>query len=119
MPDHRPDTPASPQQALLAFRIIGAILGLGVTLFAGVSWYVNRGALVPPGEVGSLMFNLMLAMAAGAAIAAIPFWRARVTPLLERVPPAGDWPPHTALVQTNVIVVWAIIEGAALFAEIV
>lgn len=120
MPRNRPaNGPATPEQALLTVRIIGASLGIGVTLFAAVSWYLHRtGASADVGG-GTLMFNAMLAAALGAAVAGTLFWRARVAPLIERPVPREDWLAHAGEVQTSVIIVWGLMEGAALLAEVV
>jgi hypothetical protein len=119
MPQNRAPGPGSPEQALLTFRIIGLSLGLGVTLFAAVSWYLNQGRTPTDAAGAGLMLNAMLAVAVGAAVAGVLFWRARVAPLIERPHPRNDWLAHAAEVQTNVIIVWALMEGAALFAEVV
>lgn len=106
-------------QALLAFRIIGASLGIGVTLFAFVSWF--RHQQQGPGDAAgdpALMFNLMLAVAVASVVAAILFWRARVSPLIDRPSPDRER-AAAGEIQTNVVIVWALIEGAALFAVVV
>lgn len=113
----------SPAQALLTLRIIGGSLGLGVTLFAFVAWFLHQQgptgdpATRPPGDP-NLMFNIMLATAVAAVLTAIAFWRARVTPLIDRADPEHDWFERFARIQTQIIIVWALIEGPALFAVV-
>lgn len=107
-------------QALLTFRIIGASLGIGVTLFAFVSWF--RHQQQGPGNVAgdpALMFNLMLALVVTSVVAAIVLWRARVSPLIERPSPDRERRAAGGEIQTNVVIVWALIEGASLFAVVV
>lgn len=111
--------PSSPREALLTFRIIGFALGLGVTLFAGVSTFIHlTGRPAAAGEVASIMTTAMIGVAAAAVIGAIIFWRARVAPLIES-PSTGDWRTRAMALQTAVIIVWALVEGAAFFAEVV
>lgn len=115
---HSADTGAA--QALLTFRMIGASLGIGVTLFAFVSWF--RHQQQGPGDVAgdpALMFNLMLGVAVASVVAAIVLWRARVSPLIERPSPDRERRAAPGEIQTNVVMVWALIEGAALFAVVV
>lgn len=115
-----PNRTPSFDQALLTFRIIGASLGLGVTMFALVSWFLHlqNGT----GDLGideALMVNAMLGLAFLAAVAAILFWRARVGPLIDRARADADPARHLAEVQTHVIIVWAMMEMPALLAEVV
>ena len=119
--DPSPDDTTPPvDQALLTFRIIGASLGLGVTLFAVVAWFSHQqGSMAAPAVDGELMVNIMLALAFGGSLAAIVLWRARVAPLIERPTGPEDQAGRLAALQTSVIVVWALIEGPALFAEVV
>lgn len=110
----------TPSQALLAFRIIGASLGIGVTLFALVSAFTHQqGDVYQADGDATLMFNLMLALALGGTLAAIVFWRARVAPLIER--PTSEQRPDAAAneLQTNVIIVWALVEAPSIFAVLV
>lgn len=115
----------SPGQALLTLRIIGGSMGMGVTLFALVSWFTHQEASpVNPAGDTALMFNIMVALAAAAAVAALVFWRARVSPLVDRRAGAaeeetGDWLDRFALLQTNLIILWALLEGASLFTVVV
>lgn len=107
-------------QALLTFRIIGASLGIGVTLFAFVAWFLHQqqGSGDAAGDP-TLMFNLMLAVAVASVVAAIVFWRVRVSPLIERPSPDRERRAAAGEIQTNVVIVWALIEGASLFAVVV
>lgn len=114
-----------PSAALLVSRVIAGSMGMGVTLFALVSWYTHQQgtAMEPPGDP-ALMFNLMLALAAAAVVAAILFWRARVAPLIDRpssgpTAPGEDWATHWGRLQTSLVIIWAMIEGASLFAVVV
>ncbi len=108
----------SATQALLAFRIIGVSLGLGVTLFTGVSWFLHQQG-GPSRAVGdpALMANLLIPLAAVAIVTAIIFWRARVAPLIESAA-AGREPSQSGELQTNVVLVWALLEAPALFAVV-
>lgn len=115
----------SPEQALLVSRIIGGSMGMGVTLFAIVSWYTHQDA-VPPDPPGdpAVVFNIMLVVAAAAVVAAIVLWRARVEPLVH--PPSRaetaadeDWAVRWGRLQTGLVIIWALMEGASLFAVVV
>lgn len=107
-------------QALLTFRIIGASLGVGVTMFAFVSWFLHlQNGASDVGIDEALMVYAMLGLAFLAAVAAIAFWRARVGPLIESARADADPARHLAEVQTHVIIVWAIMEMPALLAEVV
>lgn len=119
MDDQRTDPTTALNQALLTFRIIGVSLGLGVTMFAVVAWFTNQqGPTAPAPADPTLMFAIVLALALGAVTAATALWRARVEPLLGAG--GGDDPAaRVAPIQSNVIIVWAIIEAAALFAVVV
>ena len=104
----------SSAQALLSLRIIAASLGAGVTLFAGVSWFVHQeGGPFMSGGDRELVFQLFLVLAALAVIAAAALWRLRVVPLLRR-PATGDWAERATTIQTPLILTWAIIEAASL-----
>lgn len=110
----------TPSQALLAFRTIGASLGVGVTLFALVSAFTHQQGDVYQADVdATLMFNLMLALALGGILAAIVFWRARVAPLIERPTPEHRREAGASELQTNVIIVWALVEAPSIFAVLV
>lgn len=107
-------------QALLTFRIIGGSLGAGVTLFAGVSWLLNRQeGPRPPTADPTLLFNVWLAVAVGAMLAAILFWRARVEPLLDERVTRDERLRRAGELQTNVVIVWALMEAPALLAVVV
>ena len=117
----KPSTPpASPGQALRTLRVIGIAMALGVTLFAGVVTVLHATGGAPPADesTASLISTVMVVVAVGAVIAALVLWRARVAPLIER-PTTGDWRARAASIQTGVIIVWALVEGASLFAEVV
>ncbi len=108
----------SAAQALLAFRIIGASLGLGVTLFAFVSWFLHQqGGPARAAPDPDLMASLVVALATAAILTAILFWRARVAPLIEREA-ARPEESRTGDIQTNVVIVWALLEAPALFAVV-
>ncbi|MEJ2504400.1 MAG: hypothetical protein P8177_13990 [Gemmatimonadota bacterium] len=101
-------------QALLALRIIGASLGVGVTLFAGVSGVVHQqgGPFLSFGDP-VLVTNLFIGFALVTALAALAVWRTRVQPLL-RDPVGDDWAERATTLQTPVIVTWAILEAGAM-----
>jgi hypothetical protein len=119
-----PGTGPSPAQALLAFRIIGASLGVGITLFAGVSWVVHQQG----GPVASLpldpdlVANLLLLVTVVALAASIVLWRVRVAPLLERGRRGSGDPDGAELgaeLQSRIILCWALVEAPAMLAVIV
>ena len=107
------DAHGSSAQALLALRIIGASLGAGVTLFAGVSWFVQQegGPFATAGDP-VLITNLFIGLALIAAAAALGVWRSRVVPRVRQQ--AEDWAERATLIQTPVIITWAILEAAAM-----
>ncbi len=118
-PDSTGTGPSTPQ-ALLAFRIIGASMGLGVTLFAFVSWFLHlQSPPTPPDIDPGLAFNVWLAVALTAIVAAILFWRARVAPLIEGQATPAERTTRAGEVQTNVIITWALLEGPALMAIVI
>lgn len=109
----------SPTQALLTFRFIGISLGLGVTGFAVVSWLVHRdGGAVEPAVEPLLMLSLMISGILVAFMAAVGLWRARVAPVLESPEPA-DPVARLGRLQGGVIIVWAVMEAAALLSVVV
>jgi hypothetical protein len=104
----------SPAQALLALRIIGASLGAGVTLFAGVSWLIHQqGGPFLDQDDAALANSLSIGFALVVALAAVAIWRARVRPLV-REPPGTDWVERATTIQTPVIITWALLEAGAL-----
>lgn len=104
----------SPSQALLAFRIIGVSLGLGVTFFAGVAWLVlqGRGPAVDPPLDHDLAINVLAGVAVVAVSASILFWRARVAPAIRRGAEAAE----AGHIQSAVIISWALVEAPAMLA---
>ena len=112
--------PRSPDQAILMMRIIGISLGTGVTLFAAVSWFLHQqpGAM-EPGFDADLAFNGFLALFLLAGLGAIAVWRLRVAPVLSRPKEKAEWQARASSIQTGLIITWALIEGAALFGEVI
>lgn len=120
MDDPRTHPTRPPAPALLLLRLIGASMGVAVTMLAMLAWSANQldaGVRAPMDP--TLMFTLVVALALGAVIAAIAMWRARVEPLIAGGRGSDDPVARVGSIQNNVIIVWAIIEGPALFAVIV
>lgn len=116
----RSQGPRSPDQAILMMRIIGLSHGTGVTLFAGVSWFLHQQQGAASSQIdSSLAFNGFLAMLLLATVGAVLVWRWRVAPVLQRRHQETEWQPRAAAIQTGVIITWAILEGAALVGEVV
>lgn len=111
--------PSTPQ-ALLAFRIIGASMGLGVTLFAFVSWFLHlQSSPAPPAMDPDLAFNIWIVVAVVAIAGAILFWRTRVAPLIDGEAPPSERTARAGTTQTNVIITWALLEAPALLAVVI
>lgn len=105
-------------QPHIVLRLIGASLGMGVTAFALVAWYVWRqGPAVHATPDPSLMFTVMWVLALAGIATATALWRSRVTPLLEAA--GTDRVARAEALRTTVIMVWAVIEAPALFAVVV
>ena len=115
-----PGQPRSPEQAILMMRIIGISLGTGVTLFAVVSWFFHQQDGTPAsGFDPSLAFNGYLVLFLLSAIGALFVWRTRVGPVIERPAQETEWRPRASSIQAGVIITWGILEGGALFGEVV
>ena len=106
-------TPAS----LAVSRMIAASLIAGVTVFALVAWFMVRQDGPRGNEAqASLMLYLWAALAFGAIMAAIVLWRVRIAPILESpASPAEDPVARSESLQSGLIIVWALLEGPALF----
>jgi hypothetical protein len=111
--------PRSPEQAILLLRIIGLSLGLGVTLFAAVSWYLQQQNPVGTVVQGSLYYNAAILMAFLAALGAFLAWRWRVAPILERQTSETDWRTRSGEIQAAVMTTWALLEAGALVDEVI
>jgi F0F1-type ATP synthase membrane subunit c/vacuolar-type H+-ATPase subunit K len=109
----------TPDQALRVTRIIGLALAAGVTLFALVTWGLQRENATSGTGDASLFFTVWVAFAAASAVGATLFWRIRVAPILEGSPPAPGPARRIEALQTGLIICWALIEGAALFGVVV
>ena len=104
----------------MVFRIIGISMGLGVTLFALVSAFLHLGQDPRPlDELGQTLVQGLILVLVAATGFAVVWWRARVQPLLDRPVPETDWHAHLGEIQTNVIIVWAVVEGGAFFAQVI
>lgn len=110
----------STAQALLAFRIIGASMGLGVTLFALVSWFLHfQSAPTLPAIDRDLAFNVWLGVAVVATAAAIIFWRTRVAPLIDSPASADERVRQAGELQTKVVITWALMEAPAMLGVLI
>lgn len=110
------------QAGLGAARAIAAALIGGVTTFAVVAWLEGGGEAARPADAhaAGTMLWAWAAAASAAIVAATALWRTRVAPLIES--PRGareDGPDGAAALQTGLVLVWAILEGAALFGVLV
>jgi hypothetical protein len=111
--------PSTPQ-ALLAFRIIGASMGLGVTLFAFVSWFLHlQSSPTPPAIDLDLAFNVWMVVAVLAIAGALLFWRTRVAPLLDGQATPVERTARAGETQTRVVITWALLEAPALLAVVI
>lgn len=112
--------PGSPGQAVLLLRTIGLSLGAGVTLFAGVSWYLHqRQNPVAAADYRGLDYDAAIAMAFLAALGAFLVWRLRVAPNLVRPVRETEWQTRASGIQTGLITTWALLEAGALVDEVV
>ena len=110
------------QASLGAARAIAAALIGGVTTFAVVAWVESGGEGVRPGDAAAArtMLWAWAAAASAAIVVASVIWRRKVAPLIESPRGArGQGPRGVAALQTSLVAVWAVLEGAALFGVVV
>ncbi|MBW3552396.1 MAG: hypothetical protein KY466_02735 [Gemmatimonadetes bacterium] len=115
-------TTTRPAASVGAARAIAASLIAGVTTFALVAWSMvgERGPQSPDAAATGPVIYAWAVLACGALIAAMLVWRTRITPRLESPRgPRKDEPGRQAALQSALIVVWALLEGAALFGVVV
>ena len=114
-----PGQPGTPGQAILIMRIIGGSMALGVTLFAFVAWFMHlQDGLTTDFDPG-LAFNGFLVLVLLTGVGAVFIWRARVAPIIERPREETEWRARASAIQTGLIIIWALVEGAALVGEVV
>lgn len=99
--------------------IIGLSLAIGVTVFVLVAYFLRRNGSAPaidPG-LGRVMVFAWIGWSAIVATGTVLFWRARMEPLITGV----QHYPHDRIgeLTTNLIICWALIEGAALLGAVV
>src|SRR5688572_15910690 len=92
---------------------VGLSLALGVTFFAGVSWYLHQTAQAPPTadlQFARILIYAWIALTAVTTVSAVLFWRMRVAPLINGTGPL----PRERMPQltANLLICWALIESA-------
>ena len=93
---------------------VGLSLALGVTIFAGVSWYLHQTGQAPAADpqFTQLLIYAWIALTAVTTLSAVILWRSRVQPLINgnESLPRERMPQLTA----NLLICWALIESASL-----
>ena len=93
---------------------VGLSLALGVTIFAGVSWYLHQTVQAPTSDpqFTQLLIYAWIALTAVTTLSAVILWRSRVQPLINgnQSLPRERMPQLTA----NLLICWALIESASL-----
>ncbi|HEY0671087.1 MAG TPA: hypothetical protein VGD27_02415, partial [Longimicrobiales bacterium] len=109
--------PMTAERAQSTASIIGLSLPLGVTLMAGVAWFVGGAAPRSEPEFARILIYAWIALTAVTGMTSLFFWRSRVEPLI-----SGHEPLPAARMNelmTGLIITWALIEPASLFGIII